>query len=283
MAIHLALTTSLLAWTGWQSVKPVGHIESVYKEKFATPRQGSVAPDSMALLRLEKGLGRLGRQDEPSIDARAALDGLEEYSHVWLIWAAHLNGHDAKQAKVRAPKLRGSKAGLFATRAPYRPNPIGLSLVRLHKVDVASLTLQLSGVDLVSGTPIIDIKPYLPQYDAPLPEHGPVRTAAWVDPPPLRVRFDDAAEAALAKGVHSEDAAQFRRLLEQTLAADPRPLYRYKRALDGGDDGGEYDIAVDGWVARCRFEPAGAADGDGGNASDEEVVTVISLSADHEL
>ena len=161
------------AWAGWQQCRPIGYIDSPFPCKFATPRQGSLVPDSRAVLQLCRGLGR-------EMDARAALDGLGEYSHVWLLWAAHLNGHDATSAKVRAPKLRGRKTGVFATRAPYRPNPIGLSLVRLDSVDEDLLALELSGVDLVSGTPILDIKPYFPSYDAPLPEHGPVCIAsAW--------------------------------------------------------------------------------------------------------
>ena len=218
-------------------------------------------PDSKAVLRLDRNLGK----GSASLDARAAVHGLEDYSHVWLIWAAHLNGHDSTQSKVRAPKLRGGKAGVFSTRAPYRPNPIGLSLVRLDGVDAKSLTLTFSGIDLVQGTPILDVKPYLPTYDAPLPEDGPVRTASWIDPPPLRVRFLPEAEAELTRGTHSSSPAQLRRLLTQTLAADPRPQYRWKRALDGSDRA-EYDVNVDGWVVRCRFED---------DAYGDEVVTVL--------
>ena len=100
------------------------------------------------------------------------LEGLGAYSHVWLIWAAHLNAHEARQAKVRAPKLRGGKAGLFATRSPFRPNPFGLSLVRLR--DVVGDTLHLSGVDLVDGTPVLDIKPYIPSCN-----HREAHTHDW--------------------------------------------------------------------------------------------------------
>ena len=261
IAVHLA-SLVVSSWAGWQTCRPVGYISTPFPEKFATPRQGCLVPDSKAVLQLSRELGA------KSMDARAALDGLEEYSHVWLIWAAHLNGHDATQAKVRAPKLRGRKAGVFSTRAPFRPNPLGLSLARLDNVDERSLVLELSGIDLVSGTPILDIKPYLPSYDAPLPEHGPVRTASWTDPPPLHVRFVPEAEAALDRGTHSLSAAQHRRLLQQTLAADPRPHYRWRRALEG-DDSAEYDIVVDGWHVRCRF--------DVDSEMDTEVVTVLQL------
>ena len=197
--------------------------------------------------------------------------------HVWLLWAAHLNGHDAKQAKVKAPHLRGGKAGVFATRSPYRPNPIGLSLVRLEAISSGD-TLRLSGVDLVDGTPILDVKPYLPQYDAPQTDSlQPIRTASWVDPPALGdIRFTPEAEAALkvrrrneggsgskGRGCLTTDEAQLKRALVQTLAADPRPVYRWRREQQAAVEGGEaaeYDLALDGCVARCRFArgPEGA-------------------------
>ena len=128
---------------GWKTVSPIGRIKSVYPEKFGTPRQGSVVPDGVASLRVQLG---------GTMDARHAVEGLSEYSHVWLVWAAHLNGHRATQSKVRAPKLRGGRAGVFATRSPFRPNPFGLSLVRLR--DVSGDTLHFSGIDLVDGTPV---------------------------------------------------------------------------------------------------------------------------------
>ena len=233
------------AWDGWRTVRPVGHVRSCFPEKFGAPRQGAVVPDAIATLQLELDIG----------EARHALDGLSEYSHVWLVWMAHLNGHSNFQPKVRAPKLRGGKAGLFSTRSPFRPNPLGLSLVRLLSVE--GDTLRLAGVDLVDGTPVIDIKPYIPSYDAPGADED-VRTAGWVDPPPLPVRLAPQAEAdveaAVGRGATPllSDAASLRRALVQTLAADPRPLYRWRRERGAG--GAEYDVALDGHTARCRFE-----------------------------
>jgi tRNA-Thr(GGU) m(6)t(6)A37 methyltransferase TsaA len=230
-----------------------------------------VVPEACATLQINL--------QDMDIDAHFALEGLEEYSHVWLLWAADRNGHDATQAKVRAPKLCGGKAGVFATRSPYRPNPIGLSLARLR--GVTSDTLELSGVDLVSGTPIIDVKPYVPSYDMPAPD-DPVRTAGWVNPPPLEVRFSPEADAELKSLLPSReetrsgatflmsDAARFRRALEQTLAADPRPLYRWRREKRG-QDSAEYDLRLDGLLVRCRYESM-----EGGS----EYVVVLKLSLD---
>ena len=162
----------LMASAGWSdeflNMRPIGRIESCWKEKFGTPRQGSLAPDSRATLRL----------DLPDrLHALHTTEGLAEFSHVWLIWAFSLNGHHAANSKVRVPRLRGGRAGIFATRSPFRPNPIGLSLVRLDAVD--GRTLALSGVDLVHGTPIIDIKPYVPSYDSPR-QSTEVRFASWL-------------------------------------------------------------------------------------------------------
>ena len=270
-----ACSTAAAPWSDWATLRPVGYVQSIYPTKFGCPRQGAVVPAAAAKLkiRLEDGL-----------DARAALEGLDEYSHVWLLWCAHLNGQSATRSKVLAPKLRGGRAGLFATRTPFRPTPMGLSLVRLRGVH--GDTLQLSGVDLVDGTPVFDVKPYLPSYDTP-PVAEEVCVPSWVDPPPLPVRFTPEAEARLeaiaARRGHSSGStrssggdgsgsgsilrgsSELRRAIEQTLAADPRPLYRWRR--DG--DGAEYDVPIDGLVARCRFE--------GGAADDAEVVVVLGL------
>jgi tRNA-Thr(GGU) m(6)t(6)A37 methyltransferase TsaA len=255
--------TLLLVWTGWRSLQPIGEIRSIYSTKFGAPRQGAIVPDAVATLTLSL----------TDIDAHQALEGLNEYSHVWLLWAAHLNEHDAKQAKVRAPHLRGDRAGLFSTRSPFRPNPIGLSLVRLEAVQ--GNTLRLSGVDLVDGTPVLDIKPYLPYADTP--SAGDVRVAEWVDPPPLHeVTFALEAEAALKEtsamaGALTSDVEQLRRALVQTLAADPRPVYRWRREQKSGG-AADYDVHVDGVEWRCRFELASPD-------ADAERVTVLGPSA----
>lgn len=276
--MHFALLASAIAsWSALETVRPIGHIESCYSSKFATPRQGALVPDGRARLRVECG----------GIDARAALEGLDEYSHVWLLWSCHLNGHAATQAKVQAPRLRGGRAGLFATRSPFRPNPIGLTLAKLH--GVSGVTLELSGVDLVSGTPVVDVKPYLPAYDAPGPAEA--RTAAWVEAEPLEVVFAPEAAAALERD-DSElglgrrgllpSAASLRRALAQMLAADPRPLYRWRREARAAEGGAEYEVVLDGVRARCVFErgDAGGAGGEQPRREGPERVTVLSLAPD---
>ena len=157
---------------------------------------------------------------------------------------------------------------MFATRSPYRPNPIGLSLARLERVERE--TIHLSGVDLVHGTPILDVKPYIPSYDRPDTRDAPglgsadggdedggqPRVAAWVDPPPLGVSLAPAASQWLASLAPSSgrllpDADALRACLCECLAADPRPLYRWRRQRQGAE--AEYVLCVDGIEARCRF------------------------------
>ena len=251
-------------WSGdsWSTLRPVGYIESCFPEKFATPRQGALVPDSRALLRIEL---------EDGLDAAQALCGLELYSHAWLLWVFHLNGHAATRAKVAPPRCRGERVGVFATRSPFRPNPLGLSLVRL--LGVEGDRISLSGIDLVNGTPVIDIKPYIPGYDA---VSGLCKTPEWTNPSPLRVCFDATALDAIDQlCAHREepgrllDAAALRRTLQQALSADPRPLYRWRR--EHKQTTSLYTVTIDGLSARCRFEKIDGLSGP------TDVVTVISI------
>lgn len=254
-------------WPPWlllavAHIQPIGHIETIFHTKFGIPRQGCLAPDARAKLTLY--------QDVVGGDAAAALSGLGEYSHVWLIWGFHLHADAPARPKISPPVLRGRKAGVFATRAPYRPNPFGLSLVGLDGVDGG--TLHLTGVDLVDGSPVYDIKPYLAEWDAPRTA-GLLRAASEpissldVAKQALRVVMTEAARASI--GVEMErrqmvdrealvkDAAQLERVLGQCLAADPRPTYRWRKQ-QRDRVAAEYDLCVDRLCARCRFETDGS-------------------------
>lgn len=125
-----------------------------------------------------------------------SIEGLGGFSHVWLIFLfdKNLQGSTPK-AKVYPPRLHGESTGVFASRSPHRPNPIGLTLCKLEHIQGSELTL--SGVDLVSGTPILDVKPYIPSYDAP---QGEVRSPEWASPimtQALDVKFSAEAERQL--------------------------------------------------------------------------------------
>jgi tRNA (adenine37-N6)-methyltransferase len=130
----------------------IGYLNSCYTERNGTPRQGLLAPSSRATLQVLL----------PSPNAHQALEGLALFSHVWLLFEFHLNTNSVVRPKIHPPRLHGSAQGLYATRTPHRPAPIGLSCAKIESIHHDTITL--SCIDLVHGTPIIDIKPYIP-YD----------------------------------------------------------------------------------------------------------------------
>ncbi|XP_051876028.1 tRNA (adenine(37)-N6)-methyltransferase isoform X2 [Pristis pectinata] len=135
---------------------PIGYIESCFSAKNGTPRQPTVCSLSRARLKISKTI---------FTNADHSLMGLEQFSHVWIIFIFHKNGHQGYKAKVKPPRLNGLKTGVFSTRSPHRPNAIGLTLGKLDRIE--GDTLYLSGIDMIQGTPVLDIKPYIPDYDTP--------------------------------------------------------------------------------------------------------------------
>ncbi len=159
------------------------------------------------------------------------LEGLSEFSHVWLIFVFHKNANKRVHAKVHPPRLDGDKIGVFATRSPHRPNPIGLSVVKLEKIQGNSL--YLSGIDLIDGTPILDIKPYVPQADC-----LPLATGGWTDRQiaerPLVVKFSEESLTQIHERERSsstEHPRDLKTLIRETLELDPRPGF-YKGTAD---------------------------------------------------
>ncbi|MNJ92805.1 putative tRNA (adenine(37)-N6)-methyltransferase [compost metagenome] len=190
-------------------MEPIGFIESCYKDKFGTPRQPGLVSKSWARLKIRADL-----------QPEQALEGLEGFSHVWLVWVFHQNKVARYHAKVHPPRLEGKSIGLFATRTPHRPNPIGLSLVQLVSVEKDGIVV--AGADLVDGTPILDIKPYLPEVES-IPDArtgwtGDVKKSA------IEVRFDEKAEALLVKWEQKFPERSLRELIIETLKLDPRPV-----------------------------------------------------------
>ncbi|MDR5866659.1 tRNA (N6-threonylcarbamoyladenosine(37)-N6)-methyltransferase TrmO [Halomonas koreensis] len=188
----------------------IGRLESDYPDKFGIPRQPGLADAARATLVLT-----------PPYDDPLAVRGLDAFSHLWLTFVFHLS--PARWTPlVRPPRLGGNaKVGVFASRSTHRPNRLGLSLVELTGIDTeGGVRLHLRGADLVDGTPVLDIKPYLPWAEA-----RPEARAGFAPAPPeaLPVRLAPMAEAALAA---RPDAASLRPLIHQVLAQDPRPGYR---------------------------------------------------------
>ncbi|MBU0499042.1 MAG: tRNA (N6-threonylcarbamoyladenosine(37)-N6)-methyltransferase TrmO [Gammaproteobacteria bacterium] len=212
----------------------IGRIESPYREKFGIPRQSGLVPAARGRLILL-----------PPYDCPEALAGLETTSHLWLLFVFHDIGAGSWRPRVRPPRLGGNKrVGVFATRSGFRPNPIGLSVVKLEGIrcDGEGVSLSLSGLDLLDGTPVLDIKPYIPYADA-LSD----ASSALAPAPPgkrLAVIFDTDAEAVLAA---LGDGEYLRSLIAETLTLDPRPAYK------GEADEKEYGMRLGGWNVRWRL------------------------------
>ena len=139
-------------------LKVIARIRTDFKEKFGIPRQSGIAKTTAKII------------FEPKYRVKEAIRGLEGYSHIWLLWEFSEALREEWSPTVRPPRLGGNtRMGVFATRSPYRPNPIGLSSVRLIKIDETAsdgIVLTVEGADLLDGTPIYDIKPYLPYTDS---------------------------------------------------------------------------------------------------------------------
>uniref|UniRef100_A0A182J797 TsaA-like domain-containing protein n=1 Tax=Anopheles atroparvus TaxID=41427 RepID=A0A182J797_ANOAO len=138
------------------SFKPIGIIRTVFNEKRAVPRQASLASALLSRIDISPTVF-----NNPS----HSLEGLESFSHIWIIYHFHRNPNHLK-AKVAPPRLGGERVGVFSTRSPHRPCPIGLSLVQLDRIEDSKV--YFLGTDMVDGTPVLDIKPYIPQYDVPV-------------------------------------------------------------------------------------------------------------------
>uniref|UniRef100_A0A8C4TJ18 tRNA (adenine(37)-N6)-methyltransferase n=1 Tax=Erpetoichthys calabaricus TaxID=27687 RepID=A0A8C4TJ18_ERPCA len=135
---------------------PIGYIDSCFSSKNGTPRQPTICSLSRAKLQINRSVFN---------NPEHSLIGLHQYSHVWIIFVFHKNGHMNYKAKVKPPRLNGMKTGIFSTRSPHRPNAIGLTLAKLEQIK--GDTIYLSGIDMIQGTPVLDIKPYIPEYDSP--------------------------------------------------------------------------------------------------------------------
>lgn len=189
-------------------IRPIARIESDFDSPFGIPRQASIVDELRARIVFEPEY----RNDD-------ALRGIEGYSHLWLIWQFSENIRAGFSPTVRPPRLGGNvRVGVFATRSPFRPNSLGLSCVRLlglEKTADSGTVLHVGGADLMNGTPIFDIKPYIPYSDC-IPDA--LENFAAVPDFPLEVSFDPKAEKMLP----SDKLAA----LKKVLSCDPRPHYQ---------------------------------------------------------
>ncbi|WP_444945552.1 tRNA (N6-threonylcarbamoyladenosine(37)-N6)-methyltransferase TrmO [Microbulbifer sp. VTAC004] len=193
-------------------IEPIGRVHSCFGEKFGVPRQPMLADASRASIEL---LSPLNVAD--------AVAGLEENSHIWVVFLFH-QAAGQWSAKVRPPRLGGNKKlGVLATRSPFRPNNIGLSVVRLVEVRTSpKVELVVAGADLVDGTPVLDIKPYVPYADA-LPSAESAFAGAAPELTPVFIPEEILHQA---REFCDDWGTDLPRLIEQVLAQDPRPAYQ---------------------------------------------------------
>ncbi len=197
-----------------QALTPIGYIHSCFKEKFGIPRQAGIVPASTATVTLL-----------PAYSQVEAVRGLEAFSHIWLITIFHTVEADRWRPTVRPPRLGGNhRVGLFATRSTFRPNPIGISAVKLSRVyhEHHRIHLDVTGIDLLHDTPVLDIKPYLPYADAIARARSPY--AAPEPPSGIQIIFSASATQFL-RNRHPERAAEMCQLIREVLIQDPRPGY----------------------------------------------------------
>ena len=197
----------------------LGYIQSPYQEKFAVPRQPGLVDSNMQL------------QLIAPYNSPECVRGLEQFSHLWLIFAFHQHLSKGWSPLIRPPRLGGNKkVGVFASRSSFRPNPIGMSVVKLKHISLSPQgpCLHLSGGDLVTGTPILDIKPYISYADSYPDAQGGYANSAPISN--MQVMLSPQAQLVLEH--HQQEYPEFSELIKQVLAQDPRPAYQKNKPSD---------------------------------------------------
>jgi len=194
------------------NIEPIATVHSCFTEKFGIPRQPLLADASRAAIELL-----------PPLNTPDAVAGLEQNSHLWVIFQFHQVAGQWSH-KVRPPRLGGNKKlGVLATRSPFRPNNIGLSVVRLIEVRThPKVELIVAGADLLDGTPVLDIKPYIPYADA---IQGASSEFAEQAPAATPVKIPEAV-LAIARGYRDDWGTDLEALIQQVLGQDPKPAYQ---------------------------------------------------------
>ena len=208
-----------------QQMNIIAHIHSDFRDKFGIPRQSSLVPELESVIIFE-----------PEYRNMDALRGLEQFSHIWLIWQFSESVREGWSPTVRPPRLGGNKRiGVFATRSPFRPNEIGLSSVRLcciEKTPEMGPVIHVAGADLMDGTPIFDIKPYLPYVDS----HPEADGGFAEDYRDYHLKID------FPKELMERVTDSKRKALCGVLAGDPRPAYQQDPARVYGMNFAGYEI-----------------------------------------
>jgi len=212
-------------------ITPIATLRTCYTDKFGVPRQSGLVPAAWGIVEFEPAYRRV-----------EAVKGIVEFSHLWLITQFHLVGEEPTALTVRPPKLGGNeRKGVFATRSPFRPNRLTLSVVKLDRVELEgekAPRLFVSGVDLVDGTPVFDIKPYV-RYADSIPEAH----SSFANEAPSQVPVSWECE--------TRPPEEVKVIIDQSLAQQPQPAYH-------DDAAREYVTEIAGWRIRWRAREDGA-------------------------
>jgi len=210
----------------------IGIIESPYREKFAIPRQPNLVSAAKGKVVL------IGAANNHEL-----VRDIEQFSHLWLLFVFHGTQAQGWKPLVRPPRLGGNKkTGVFATRSTFRPNPIGMSVVTLDKVITTKqqTVLHISGLDLLDGTPIVDIKPYVPYSDAII--NAGAGFAQEQPDTALSIVFSEQAKMALTE--YKQRDSELALFIEQVLKQDPRPAYKQGKNDDKVYGMNLYDLNI---------------------------------------
>jgi tRNA-Thr(GGU) m(6)t(6)A37 methyltransferase TsaA len=230
--IREMVNSNLSEIEGATTFRPIGTLHSAFRDRRGTPRQGCLVPHSTAFIEFF-----------PHTNAISSLEGLEDFSHVWVLGIFHENTNIGKSgiaSKIKPPRKKGEKVGIYSTRTPHRHNPISLSLAKIDKIETTvakgkNVTrLWLSGIDLIHGTPILDIKPYIRSYDSMSED---VRVASWVEEEDTQTgfKFDRVIISEKLKEQYHDDIAphlefyspdKFLEALQEILTIDIRSEYQ---------------------------------------------------------
>lgn len=193
----------------------IGVLRSCFQARFGIPRQPGLIPEATGVIELHHPY------NQPN-----AVRGLEQFSHLWVLFVFHEAKREAWKATVRPPRLGGDqRIGVFASRSPFRPSPIGMSVLKLQKVNCqhGKVTLEVAGVDILDQTPILDLKPYLPYADI-MPEATGGFAPRAPDEDALPTTFTEEADAQAR--LTERRFPGFRELARKLVSADPRPAYQ---------------------------------------------------------
>ncbi len=215
------------------NIEPIGHVIAPFKERYETPHQGVLADDTTSVIRLL-----------PGKNFEQALKDLEGFDMIWVIYQFHLNS--TWKPMVTPPRNGGKKVGVFATRSPHRPNGIGLSCVKLVKVE--GLELHITNSDILDGSPVLDIKPYIPYSDSfPEAASGWVKTAKREK---FKVEFSEEFVEA-AKKIQEETGSNLAGYAKVQLAFEPGDTSRKRITLSAD---GSYCLSYRKWGIKYTID-----------------------------